>query len=429
MASKPTSTKLSLRSASDASKSLRMKKPRNYLKMSEFRLHVRSSDRIRNLVDAHNFETHDWTAEDDAELKFHIQVHRKRLPIIHTMIPTRLGLYKSMNRGPQYLTRAAHLFLCVMAAAGEHLLVFQEAIRKYGYAPAMQYTQKQAADSGMNQYVDDNSRPSLSNWSGPIVQALGGSQPGTSHAVSKNPVPRPVIPTMTNHLKEEGEFLDTEVGWIYDTSGAPGNRPQRESMRENRIPFSSFPRERSQGAVSEASHGRKRAPIGNIDPRDPKKQALAQPLSLASPSTSSADSRVKLPDLSNVVIRQKTESVESLKSVTQQIEAHTKELSALTAELVRIKSSPANRITTESLETSTREQEARIMSFCRDLISVQEVQLAVITEFEHMTKELEGLKMDRQETKQDLKEARGLIVQLCQRLEQAGILSHQSDQS
>jgi hypothetical protein len=78
-----------------------------------------------------------WTSMDDTELLLYVEagLHRKKSKDRSDKSPTNHRLYKRMNEGPQYITRAGLLFLHALWDH-DNLDAFDHAVKKHGYAPA-----------------------------------------------------------------------------------------------------------------------------------------------------------------------------------------------------------------------------------------------------------------------------------------------------
>jgi hypothetical protein len=85
-------------------------------------------------------ETNDWTDDDDTELAFYAD--RRSYFDLSTNIqkqttPSAHALYRYLkNSGPQYLTKAAMLFLDILYPSNQCLIVFHQWINMFGYARA-----------------------------------------------------------------------------------------------------------------------------------------------------------------------------------------------------------------------------------------------------------------------------------------------------
>lgn len=92
-----------------------------------------------DLVDAHKATLADsaWTLEDDQEMETYAKcmdkICKKESPRNKT--PSNNQLYLNLNEGPQYVTRAALLFLQTMYKDNPQLAAFQEAADEFGFAP------------------------------------------------------------------------------------------------------------------------------------------------------------------------------------------------------------------------------------------------------------------------------------------------------
>lgn len=91
-----------------------------------------------DLVEAHHetFTDSDWTLQDDKEMEIYAKnmarICRKKQDSNNS--PSNQRLYLNVNEGPQYVTRAALLFLQVMYKDCPMLAAFQRAAGEYGFA-------------------------------------------------------------------------------------------------------------------------------------------------------------------------------------------------------------------------------------------------------------------------------------------------------
>lgn len=92
-----------------------------------------------NLVEAHHDTLTDseWTLQDDKEMEVYAnnmaRICRKKEDTNNS--PSNQRLYLNVNEGPQYVTRAALLFLQVMYKDCPMLAAFQRAAEEHGFAP------------------------------------------------------------------------------------------------------------------------------------------------------------------------------------------------------------------------------------------------------------------------------------------------------
>jgi hypothetical protein len=92
-----------------------------------------------DLVEAHHetLEDSDWAPQDDKEMEVYAnnmaRICRKKQDSNNS--PSNQRLYLNVNEGPQYVTRAALLFLQVMYKDCPMLAAFQRAAGEYGFAP------------------------------------------------------------------------------------------------------------------------------------------------------------------------------------------------------------------------------------------------------------------------------------------------------
>lgn len=116
-----------------------------------------------DLVEAHEATLNDtdWTLDDDLELKTYTSqmesICRKDKDQGRNKSPSNIRLYLNLNDGPQYVTRAALLFLQTIYKTCPQLAAFQEAAEEFGFAPPKK--------EGFHRTLNDTTfRPAPKGW-------------------------------------------------------------------------------------------------------------------------------------------------------------------------------------------------------------------------------------------------------------------------
>jgi hypothetical protein len=137
--------------------------PRRLITAEDFEPGECDNVEVQSLIKAHlkTLDDEEWTALDDTELELYVKnrLYRKDKPHNKTT-PVNHSLYRHMNCGPQYQTRASHLFVHAMWDH-HNLAAFDKAIEKHGFAPAAPKGLFRMGDGKGYEKLD---RPAPADW-------------------------------------------------------------------------------------------------------------------------------------------------------------------------------------------------------------------------------------------------------------------------
>jgi hypothetical protein len=346
---------------------------RHYLRPKNFPLLERKHAFVKHLIEAHeNTEgAEGWTESDDNELKqytgarLYYGVDPQKQALCHHV------LFQAMNKGPQYVTRAAVFFLRCIWHKDDYLDVLDKSIQDFGYAKS----------TGAGQHKSYRPRDTLPGWdkkhTSLTEKYLGIAVPPTPRAVRAS-----------RHQQNGSIAVPSGLNspaYKRATAPSPTERFKREVL------------------------GMTNYNDEDENPRPAKRRAAVMSGALASREhPSKEETTVPLPDLANIALRQPAPSPNH----TAELSAMGKRLDELCNENARLRAEVAA-LKTEVKDWLKAEQDTR-----KGLHAIRQD----FTEVADEVLNLDALKTEQRETRRDLNETRAFIAQLAEKLGETGAL-------
>lgn len=342
---------------------------RTRLKRKNFPVEERDHGFVQLMIESHQ-DTKGWCQNDDQELKAYVSAH-----LYYGINPRQhsMGdhvLFQIMNRGPQYVTRAAVFFLRSIWHKDEHLDVLEKSVRDFGFAAAVA--------SGLHK--NKKAREMPSGWEERFLSLKDKYFSFDQRRLQSGDGP--------SHPQQNGN-----VG----VPGDPNHRPKHISSGPSQT--ERFKRE-VLGMTGYNDEGE--------NPKPAKRRAMMSGAVLSYDHPFNDAATVPLPDLSNLSLRQRNNQANN----NTEIVAMGKRLDEVCNENTRLRSE------VETLKSEVKERKQAEEDIRKGLQAIRQDFAEVADEVLN----LDALKAEQKETRRDLNETRTFIAKLAQRLGDTGAL-------